>query len=48
MGDPNGRLATPPSTYGLDDEAKLVTSSEAMRLARAIPKARAPFFSKPF
>jgi hypothetical protein len=39
-GDADSRLAPPPSTYGLDDEPKLVASRQAMRLAGAILKPR--------
>jgi hypothetical protein len=42
-GDPDRRLAPPPSTYGLDDEAKLVASRQAVRLAGAILEADSPF-----
>jgi len=39
-GDPDRRLASPPSTYGLDDEPKLVASGQAMRLAGAVQESR--------
>ncbi len=38
-GDPDRRLAPPPSTYGLDDEAKLVASRQAVRLAGPVSQA---------
>jgi hypothetical protein len=47
-GNPDRRLAPPPSTYGLDDEAKLVASRQTMGLAGAVPKARIPFVPKAF
>jgi hypothetical protein len=42
-GDPDRRLAPPPSTYGLDDEAKLVASRQTVGLAGAIPQASFTF-----
>jgi hypothetical protein len=39
-GDPDRRLAPPSSTYGLDDESKLMASGQAMRLAGAVLKSR--------
>jgi hypothetical protein len=37
LGNPDRRLAPPSSTYGLDDEAKLVASRQSMGLAAPIP-----------
>jgi hypothetical protein len=37
-GDPDRRLAQPSSTYGLDDKAKLVASTKAVRLAGSVLK----------
>lgn len=38
-GDPQGRLASPSSTCGLDDETNLVAPSEAIRPAGTVTKA---------
>jgi hypothetical protein len=40
-------LAPPPSTYGLDDEAKLVASRQSMGLAGAVLEARSTFGLEP-
>jgi hypothetical protein len=45
-GDPDRRLAPPSSTYGLDDESKLVASRQAMGLAGAILKPGLPLSPK--
>jgi len=55
-GNPDRRLATPPSTYGLDDESKLVASRQAMGLAGSVlkpglslpPKTLNPLVPSPF
>jgi hypothetical protein len=46
-GNPDRRLAPPSSTYGLDDESKLVASRQAMGLAGSILEARLALASKP-
>jgi hypothetical protein len=40
-------LASPPSTYGLDDEAKLMAPGQAVRLAGAILEASGSFGPEP-
>jgi hypothetical protein len=39
-------LAPPSSAYGLDDEAKLMASRQAMGLAGTIPETRVSFLSE--
>jgi len=41
--DPDGRLAPPPSTYGLDDEAKLMASRQTKGPAGIILQTGNPF-----